>query len=152
MKKHSHAPAAVAEPQAPVVAAPAPIPVEPAVVVVASATRDWSNLYTPIAIVIAGIFVAGGLMIGLSHGSGNAAPAGNQAAAAPSVNIKDVKTDGEPYIGSANAPVVMAFWSDFQCPYCKAFEVGGIPQITTPAAFPDIVKNYVSTGKLKVVW
>ncbi len=46
----------------------------------------------------------------------------------------------------------MAFWSDFQCPYCKAFEVGGIPQITTPAAFPDIVKNYVATGKLKVVF
>ncbi len=46
----------------------------------------------------------------------------------------------------------MAFWSDYQCPYCRAFEVGGIPQITTPAAFPDLVKNYVDTGKVKVVF
>ena len=63
-----------------------------------------------------------------------------------------MKTAGDPYIGQANAPVVMAFWSDYQCPYCRAFEVGGVPQITTPAAFPDLVKNYVDTGKLKVVF
>lgn len=154
MNKHSHPhshpdvaasqPSVVTTPTAPVEAA------EPATV---TPKRDWSALYTPIAIVVAGIFVAGGLMIGLSHNGSStaAAPSGAQAAA-PAVNIKDVKTDGEPYIGSANAPVVMAFWSDYQCPYCKAFEVGGIPQITTPAAFPDIVKNYVNSGKLKVVF
>jgi protein-disulfide isomerase len=116
--------------------------------------RDMSALYMPIAIVVAGIFIAGGLFLGLSHGNPNGSAAtGTQAAAVvPAVNIANVKTDGEPYIGNVNAPVVMAFWSDYQCPYCKAFEVGGVPQITTPAAFPDIVKNYVNTGKLKVVF
>lgn len=115
--------------------------------------RDRSALYMPIAIVVAGILIAGGLFLGLSHnGAGTAAATGTQAAATPSVNIANVKTAGEPYIGNANAPVVMAFWSDYQCPYCKAFEVGGVPQITTPAAFPDLVTNYVDTGKLKVVF
>lgn len=114
--------------------------------------RDRSALYTPIAIVVAGIFVAGGLFLGLSHGSTPVSAGTQGTAPAAAVNIADVKTAGEPYIGQANAPVVMAFWSDYQCPYCKAFEVGGVPQITTPAAFPDLVKNYVDTGKLKVVF
>jgi protein-disulfide isomerase len=115
--------------------------------------RDRTTLYTPLAIMVAGIFIAGGLFLGLSHGPAGSAATGTQPAApAVAVDITKVKTDGEPYIGQANAPVVMAFWSDFQCPYCKAYEVGGIPQITTPAAFPDLVKNYVATGKLKVIF
>jgi protein-disulfide isomerase len=111
-----------------------------------------SNLYTPIAIVVAGALMAGGLFLGLSHNSNTTAPTGGQGTEKADVDISKVKIDGEPFIGQANAPVVMAFWSDFQCPYCKAFEVGGIPQIPTPAAMPDIVKNYVNTGKLKIVF
>ena len=126
-------------------------PVEPATLAV-PVKRDRSALYTPIAIIIAGIFVAGGLFLGLSHNSGAIATTNGIQAAAPAVNIANVKTAGEPYVGQANAPVVMAFWSDYQCPYCRAFEVGGIPQITTPAAFPDLVKDYVDTGKLKVIF
>lgn len=74
------------------------------------------------------------------------------AGAAPKVDIKDVKTDGDPFIGQSNAPITIAFWSDFQCPYCKAVEVGGIPQIPIPAALPDLIKNYVDTGKVKIVF
>ena len=57
-----------------------------------------------------------------------------------------------PYIGQQNAPVTIAFWSDYQCPYCKAFEVGDKPDIPTDPAMPEIVKNYVDTGKVKVVF
>jgi len=101
MKKHTHPHQEVLAPEpAEVTAVAQPMPVATPVAI--PVKRDWSNLYTPIAIVIAGIFVAGGLMIGLSHGgtgtTAGTAPAGAQAAA-PSVNIKDVKTDGEPYIG-----------------------------------------------------
>ncbi|HWP61783.1 MAG TPA: thioredoxin domain-containing protein [Candidatus Paceibacterota bacterium] len=119
--------------------------------------RDYSAFYTPGAIVLAGIFVAIGLFFGLSHGGNSgAATGGNPPAKA--VNIKDVKTAGEPFIGSDSAPVVLAFWSDYQCPFCKAFEVGGVPQIngannsTTPPALPDLVKQYVNTGQLKIVF
>ena len=68
------------------------------------------------------------------------------------VHVKDVVTAGEPYLGDPNAPITIAFWSDFQCPYCKSFETGGIPQIPTPAAMPEIIKNYVDTGKAKIVF
>ena len=71
----------------------------------------------------------------------------------PSVNIKDVKIGpNDPYIGKENAPVVMAYWSDYQCPFCKAVEVGGIPQIPIEPALPMLIKEYVDTGKLKIVF
>ena len=56
---------------------------------------------------------------------------GQQQAAA--VNIKDVKTDGDPFIGKADAPVTIAFWSDFQCPYCKKLEETAGPALVEQA-------------------
>ncbi len=65
-------------------------------------------------------------------------PAGSQ-----TVDISKVNITGEPYTGNVNAPVVMAFWSDYQCPFCKKVEQEIIPQL---------VKDYVDTGKLKIVF
>ncbi len=58
-------------------------------------------------------------------------------------DIAKIKTAGEPYIGYANAPVTLAYWSDYQCPFCKQFETG---------AFQTVLQKYVSTGKVKVVF
>ena len=110
--------------------------------------RNMSSLYTPFAIVLAGVLIAGGLYFGLSGGSASTGAGGVVAAA---VNIKDVKIDGEPFIGKTDAPVVMAFWADFQCPYCKAVEVGH-PQIPIEPALPELIKNYVNKGLLKIVF
>ena len=63
--------------------------------------------------------------------------------AAQKVDIKNVKIDGDPFIGQANAPVTIALWGDYQCPFCKRFEVETLPQI---------IKNYVDAGKVKVVF
>ncbi len=112
--------------------------------------KDYSALYLPGAIVLAGVLIAGGLYLGLSHGAKSAANPGQQPAKV--VNVKDVKTANDPFIGKADAPLTMAFWSDFQCPFCKAIEVGGVQGIPTPAAIPDIIKKYVDTGKLKIVF
>lgn len=113
-------------------------------------TSNTNTMFLAAAVILAGLFIGGAVIWNGQHpASGTAtAPTG----AAPSVNIKDVKTDGLPFIGQANAPVTIAFWSDFQCPYCKAFEVGGVTGIPTPAALPEIVKNYVDTGKVKIVF
>ncbi len=64
-------------------------------------------------------------------------------AAQPSVDISQVDTKGEPFIGNANAPVTMAYWFDYQCPFCKNFETDTLPELKT---------KYIDTGKLKVVF
>jgi protein-disulfide isomerase len=107
-----------------------------------------NKYFLPISVIAAGLLIAGAVVWNGSNPAGNTATQDGKVV----VNIKNVKTAGNPFIGKENAPVTIAFWSDFQCPYCKAFEVGGVPQITTPAAFPQILKNYVDTGKAKVVF
>ncbi len=59
------------------------------------------------------------------------------------VNIKNVDIKNEPYIGNNNAPVVMAYWLDYQCPFCKKFET---------ETLPTLIEKYVNTGKLRVVF
>ena len=74
------------------------------------------------------------------------------------INIRNVKINGNPFTGKANAPVVIAFWCDFMSSYCKEFEVGGafnvgsVQQMSTPTVLPDIIKDYVDTGKVKIVF
>jgi len=99
---------------------------------------------TPIAVVLAGGLIA--LAVFYNHGTTTTpqapTPPGGQPAAA-AVNIKDVNTANEPFIGQANAPVTIAEWSDYQCPYCKQFEQQTLPQI---------ISDYVNAGKVKVVF
>lgn len=114
---------------------------------------DTNKYLVPVAVVLAGLFIGGAVIWNGSHPSANPGT-GTQPGQQPqaAVDVTKVKVDGEPYLGQLNAPVTLAFWSDYQCPYCKAFETGGIPQITTPAAFPDIIKNYVDTGKVRIIF
>ncbi len=111
-----------------------------------AAAKDYSNLYTPAAIVIAGALIGIGLYLALS----SQAPAGGQGPT--DVDIADVKLDGSPFIGKEDAPVVLAYWFDYQCPYCKAVDVGGIPQIPIEPAMPLLIQQYVDTGKLRIVF
>lgn len=86
--------------------------------------------------------------------SGTVANAGNDTAGAqqqqaapqppaPAVDISKVSVKGNPFIGNVNAPVVIAFWSDYQCPFCKKAAQESMPQIIT---------DYVNTGKAKIVF
>lgn len=45
-----------------------------------------------------------------------------------------------PSLGSADAPVAVVEFTDFQCPYCKRF---------TDTTFPILKKDYVDTGKVR---
>ncbi len=92
----------------------------------------------PVAVIVAGLLIAGAV---LWNGSRPAAVGG--AGVAPAVDVKDVKTDGDPFIGQADAPLTIVFWSDFQCPFCKKFETEALPQI---------IEKYVSTGKAKIIF
>ena len=98
----------------------------------------------PASVIVAGLFIAGAVLWNNQHpGPGGSAAGPQVPPSAVPVNIKDVKTAGEPFIGDPQARVTIAFWADFQCPFCKRFEQDALPQI---------IKNYVDTGKAKVVF
>jgi protein-disulfide isomerase len=46
-------------------------------------------------------------------------------------------------LGQANAPVTIDLWGDFRCTFCFNF---------TAVQEPQLVQNYVRTGKAKLVW
>lgn len=94
---------------------------------------------TALAVLIGAIIIGGALMFG--QGAGSMKNPGMPEPVA--VNIKDVKTDGNPYIGEKNAPVTMAVWFDYQCPFCKQLELG---------ALAEIYSAYVQTGKVRIVF
>ncbi len=66
----------------------------------------------------------------------------------------------EPFIGKANASLTIVEFSDFQCPFCGAFAGAKNAaydylkqrEPTWDAAYPEIIKNYVDTGKVKYVF
>ena len=105
-------------------------------------TNTSTSKLLPIAVIAAGLLIAGAV---IWNGSHPAAPAGTTSTGggAPAVDIKNVQTDNDPFIGQANAPVTIAAWADYQCPFCKQWEMTTLPQI---------VKDYVDAGKVKVVF
>lgn len=93
---------------------------------------------TPIAVLIGAVIIAFALM----HGNSTTPSDQQGQAPAPVVDIKDVQTEGVPFIGNANAPTTIALFYDYQCPFCKQFE---------QAVSPQLMANYVSSGKTKIV-
>lgn len=91
---------------------------------------------TPIAVLLAAVIIAGAFIWGRGAGTDTEGPAGT-------VSIADVNTDSSPFIGDAAAPVAVALYYDYQCPFCQQFELMVTPQI---------IKNYVETGKVKLVF
>jgi protein-disulfide isomerase len=65
-----------------------------------------------------------------------------QAAARPQFEPKDVSIAGAPFLGKADAKVTLVEYSDYQCPFCSRHYSN---------TMPDILKNYVDTGKVKFV-
>ena len=94
------------------------------------------------SVVVAGLLIAGAVMWNGSHPSaGTAAQGGTGGTVA--VNIKDVSTSGEPFVGDPNAPVTLVEWSDYQCPFCKQWEL---------STLPTLLEQYVNAGKVKIVF
>ena len=106
--------------------------------------NDNSRLTTPWAIVIGSIIIALAIFFSnssISLGGGSGSKSADSKAA--KIDIKNVETKGDPFIGYENAPVTIAYWSDYQCPFCKRFETTSMQQI---------ISNYVDSGKVKIVF
>jgi protein-disulfide isomerase len=110
-----------------------------------SAGSSFMERYlTPIAVILGAVIIAGAFIFGHGLTSGGSPIATSTQPTAVAVNIANVKMTGEPYIGNANAPVTMALFFDYQCPFCKQFD----QSVVTTALY----QQYVQTGKLKIVF
>ena len=75
----------------------------------------------------------------------NAAESGS-ADAAPAIDVEELKAKGyaigDVVLGEADAPVTLVEYASLTCPACRAFHSNTLPAIK---------KNYVNTGKVKVI-
>lgn len=102
------------------------------------------------AIVVAAVVIGGSLvflgmqMSGSSDGAADVADA--PTAPPPALEITasvDELIDDDAMLGDADAPLTLIEFSDYECPFCKRHAT---------QTMPDIKKNYIDTGKLKLVF
>lgn len=110
------------------------------------------DVLTPLAILLVGIAISGSILWSNQRfieairetSGGPPGPESTTGQIPPGQpDIAKVSTLGEPFIGNENAPVVMAYWFDYQCPYCRLLE---------EEVMPRLIADYVQTGKLKIVF
>jgi len=117
-------------------------------IVIAEKPTTATPLTTPQAIIMNGLIIAAAIIIGafiVAHGpfNGSSGPSDEPSQAVVAPDIRKVSQKNVPYIGRADAPVVIAYWSDYQCPFCKQFQT---------LTLPSVVKDYVATGKVKILF
>lgn len=71
----------------------------------------------------------------------NQQPAADAQPQQPTKGVASV--DDDPVLGDKNAPITIIEFSDYECPFCKRHFDETLPQL---------IKNYVDTGKAKIVY
>ncbi len=101
------------------------------------------NLYIGVigAALLLAIVLVGASVLS-SRSSSSPKTASISSAAATNKLLAGIPQSGN-VLGNPKAPVTMQEFADVQCPGCDQY-------MTT--AFPDIVRKYVRTGKVKVLW
>lgn len=106
-------------------------------------SSKFSQFGTPLAVVLAGLFIAGAIIWSNGHPATTKTAGNIQQPSAQTADIGKVNIAGEPYMGNPNATITIAYWYDYQCPFCKQNE---------ETAMPQLIKDYVDTGKAKIVF
>mgnify|MGYP001581899184 FL=1 len=103
---------------------------------------DKTKLILPGAILIAALLVSGSVVFySLNTGKlgANVKQAGDLAAG-EKINVS---ADDDAFMGNEKAKITIVEFSDFQCPFCRTFWSGALPQIK---------KEYIDTGKVRFVY
>lgn len=77
-----------------------------------------------------------------------------------SANTSELSIGNSPVLGNTNAPITIYEFSDFSCPYCAAADGENQQAVSYlqamdkswQAPIPNIIKDYVETGKAKLVF
>jgi protein-disulfide isomerase len=116
---------------------------------------NGSFITTPVSILIGSILVSIAILIsggavkikGFNEANtlNNAAPnaAAPQAAAPAEPTTAKVSLDDDPVLGNKDAPVTIVEFSDYECPFCKRHY---------DQTHAQLLKNYIDTGKVKLVF
>src|SRR6185295_3203068 len=107
-----------------------------------SSTVRWVS----ISIIAAAIIISGTIIYTEKNPGSTGNVAGNnnqQPTQQQTADISKVNLTGEPFVGNANAPVVVAFWSDYQCPFCKK---------SAQESLTPMIADYVASGKVKIIY
>src|SRR3954470_7053514 len=98
---------------------------------------DTNKHLIPLAIIAAGVLIAGAIYFGGSRTAGVASTGNQGVDTASDANVAPV-TDKDFIRGDKNADLVIVEYSDYECPFCKAFHT----------TMQDIMKEYSG----KVAW
>jgi protein-disulfide isomerase len=107
---------------------------------------NFDKHFLPLSILFAAVLISSSILYVNLKGPA-AAQQGNIINVGPNKAADDkpvsVSTDDDPVLGKSDAPVTIIEFSDFQCPFCRAFWEDTLPLIK---------KNYIDTGKVKFVY
>lgn len=103
---------------------------------------DKTKLILPGSILIAALLVSGSVVF-YSLNTGGLGANVKQAGDSVVRERVNVSVDDDAFVGNEKAKVTIVEFSDFQCPFCRVFWSG---------AYQQIKKEYIDTGKVKLVY
>jgi len=98
-----------------------------------------NNLTVPIAIIIAGIFIAGAVYF--TNRNAVPAPSASDTNTEDKIDLAPI-TDQDHILGNPDADIIVVEYSDTECPYCKSFH----------ATMNKVMEEYGKTGQVAWVY
>ena len=109
-------------------------------------TLKKSDLWKYSTLFLLAVVVIGGfMMMNAKNGTPSPTPTitGNDVNAGTQPSIVKASVDDDAVLGDKNAPITIVEFSDYQCPFCRKFWT---------ETLPSIEKEYIKTGKVKLVY
>jgi protein-disulfide isomerase len=104
--------------------------------------EKYQPLFLPLAILLGGAMVA--LAVYTSNGKkSSGTTAGAETGSGSDQQTADVSVDDDAVLGNADAKVTIIEFSDYQCPYCRAFWKN---------TFPQLKSEYIDKGLARFVY